>query len=299
MHGGVEGSVFGAWDFLKSSATSDLMEKLFLSFKRGKFLEKLYTKFKEKDETTLNKAIAVKYCTYQSHRKYNFLCKIQKSTYDPTSESFGKSMLSYGDYNINAYKKPMSNSAVESFIKTLDIGQLHQIEGYSGVSRTVTALVTMIVDLNLIVPSINKSLIWFNGNINHFVVEFSDNGAPESAEITMTIGTLSLWNYGNRIRSRDSHYLLHMLSASEKDEVCESLWQQHCKEMRLIESNVLVNGVRCTFEFVPSTDTAWLCFAANVLGCSATYPSPFANVHKGDLSEMGGSIGTAKTDRYY
>ena len=58
--------------------------------------------------------------------------------------------------------------------------------------------------------------MWFNGNVNNFVVEFSDDGAPESAERTMTIGTLSLWNYATRIHSRDFHFLLHMITASEK-----------------------------------------------------------------------------------
>ena len=42
-----------------------------------------------------------------------------------------------------------------------------------------------------------------NGNVNNFVVEFSEDGAPESAERIMKIGTLSPWNYSNMIRSRD------------------------------------------------------------------------------------------------
>ena len=63
--------------------------------------------------------------------------------------------------------------------------------------------------------------------------------------------------------------------------------------MKLIEGNIItINGVQCTFQFYPSADTAWLCFACNVLGCSATYPSPFANVHKRELVKMGCSIGT-------
>ena len=54
----------------------------------------------------------------------------------------------------------------------------------------------------------------------------------------MTIGTVSLWNYGSRIRSREFQYPLHMLtgSASEKDDVCELLWKQHSDEMNLIEN---------------------------------------------------------------
>ena len=68
----------------------------------------------------------------------------------------------------------------------------------------------MIVDLNLKVKSLKDKLLWFNGNTNHFLVEFADDGAPESKKKTMTIATISLWNYGSRIRSREFHYPLHM-----------------------------------------------------------------------------------------
>ncbi|XP_066914986.1 uncharacterized protein [Clytia hemisphaerica] len=298
-HGGAEGANYGAWDFLQSNASSNMMEKLFLNHKRGKFLQTLYGKFKVNDKGALDRAIALKYSTFQSRRKYTFQCKIQKSMYDPSSETFGKISMTYGEYNLDLNTKSISHQSVDKFVKGLNIGELHQIEGYSGVTRTLTALTTMIVDLNLKVNSRRENLKWFKDNVNHFIVEFSDDGAPESSERTMTIGTLSLWNFGNRIRSRDYHYLLHMLSASEKDRVCEYLWQQHCEEMKLIEGNILmINDTQCTFEFVPSADTSWICFAANVLGCSATYPSPFANVHKGSLTEMGGSIGTKKEDRW-
>ena len=37
--------------------------------------------------------------------------------------------------------------------------------------------------------------------------------------------------------------------------------------------------------------TAWSCFAYNGPTCSATYHSPFALVHKNDLSQMTSSIG--------
>ena len=57
------------------------------------------------------------------------------------------------------------------------------------------------------------------GNANYYIVESSDDGAPESSEQTMTIGTLSLGNFGNRICRRDFHDLLHAISASGKDKV--------------------------------------------------------------------------------
>ena len=204
IHGGFEGSLYGAWDYLKSNASADLMETLFLKYKRGKFLEKLCGKFKQKDDAGMKNALAVKYLNFLSRRKYNFLCKIQQSTFDAESETFSKNTLTYGDFNLDIQTKSISHSAVDLFVKDLDIGELHQIPGYSGVTRTVTALVTMIVDLNLKVKSLSKNLIWFNNNVNHFVVEFSDDGAPESSERTMTVGTLSLWNYGVRTEAEIS-----------------------------------------------------------------------------------------------
>ena len=45
------------------------------------------------------------------------------------------------------------------FIDSLDIGNFHQIDGHSGVTITVTALITMIVDLNLKIPSLKRNMI--------------------------------------------------------------------------------------------------------------------------------------------
>ena len=39
----------------------------------------------------------------------------------------------------------------------------------------------------------------------------------------MSIGSLTCWNFGGMVRSRDCHYLLHCLSVSEKDPVIEDL----------------------------------------------------------------------------
>ena len=135
--------------------------------------------------------------------------------------------------------------------------------------------------------------------INHFIFEFSDDGAPETKELTMTIGSMTLWNIGNRVRSREFHYPLHLVSANEKDVVFENLWLEHTEEMNIIENNVLhVNGETITVEFQPSADQAWKCWAASVLPASATYPSPYANVHKSQLTEIHGSIGDNGTDTW-
>lgn len=207
--------------------------------------------------------------------------------------------MSFGDTKLDLRSPSISHIAVDSFVKNLDIGEIHQIPGYSGVTRTVTALTTMIAHLNLKVKPRKENLMWFNNNPNHFVVEFSDDGAPESHEKTMTIGSLTLWNFGSCVRSREFHYPLHMITTSEKDDICSSLWMQHTDEMLLIESNIFtINDEKVTFEFQPSADQAWQCWAANVLTQSATYPSPYANVHKNDLKKIGCTIGHAKGDTW-
>ena len=98
IYGEVEASLHGAWDYFKSNASSKLIEQLFLSFKRGKFLQKLCGKFKEKDEVSIKMAVPLKYHSFVSRRSYNFLCKIQLNNYNPENDSYRKNMMSYGDY---------------------------------------------------------------------------------------------------------------------------------------------------------------------------------------------------------
>ena len=105
-----------------------------------------------------------------------------------------------------------------------------------------------------------------------------------------------MWNLGQRVRSREFHYLLHTASISEKDDICNSLWMKHSEEMEILEGNILIiYGEKCTVEFQPSADQSWQIWANNVLSASATYPSPYANVHKADLCFIGGTIGKDNT----
>ena len=67
MVGGFEGSIYGALEFFKSNATPELTEGLFWGYKCGKFLEKLYSKFKENDKASVMKEVPVKYLNFLSH----------------------------------------------------------------------------------------------------------------------------------------------------------------------------------------------------------------------------------------
>ena len=74
--------------------------------------------------------------------------------------------------------------------------------------------------------------------------------------------------------------------------VLESLWQQHTDEMLLLESSVFTVCQReCTFEFQPSADMSWQNWGCNEVNNAAKYPFPYANIHKGNMCIMGGSIG--------
>ena len=122
-----------------------------------------------------------------------------------------------------ALPKIVSDFKVDHFVKSLDIGHVCHISNYPGVSCTVTGLVFMILDLHLRLPNLTKQLIWFNGNKYHLLFQFSDDAAPETSELGMSIGSLTCWNFGSRVRSREFHYLLHCLSVSEKDIVMENI----------------------------------------------------------------------------
>lgn len=68
-------------------------------------------------------------------------------------------------------------------MRNLDIGHVNKIPNAPGVSRTITGLVFMIIDLHLRLPHLSNKLIWFDDNTNHFRFQFSDDGAPESSQL--------------------------------------------------------------------------------------------------------------------
>ena len=69
--------------------------------------------------------------------------------------------------------------------------------------------------------------------------------------------------------------------------------------MQVMEGNVVtVCGYKCTVEFQPSADQSWQNWANNELNQAATYPSPYANIHHGELSHMSGTIGHSESDKW-
>ncbi|XP_068690926.1 uncharacterized protein [Montipora foliosa] len=301
IHGGKLGSHYGAWDYIVANAPKELVGDFITSYKRGKYIQEVFEKAMKEHQAapeTLNQAIACKYQNFLSRRKFNLVCKTQSSYFNAESEVWVPRNVKCVGLDLRV-PRLASHDAVEKFVKGLNIGMVSQIPNAPGVSRTVTGLVFMILDLHLRVPHLTKKLVWFNDLENHFVFQFSDDGAPETSQMTMSIGSLTMWNLGKRVRSADFQYLLHCVSLGEKHEVLEDLWKQHTNEMALLEGNMItVCGKQCTVEFQPSADMCWQSWANNEINQAATYPSPYANVHKGSFCTMGGSIGYSPSNTW-
>ena len=85
IHGGEEAAIIGAWDFLASNASKDVMDKLIGSYRRGKYLEgvsgRAVTDFNNSEEA-LKQAVALKYKNFLSRRKFKLICKTQNSVFN-------------------------------------------------------------------------------------------------------------------------------------------------------------------------------------------------------------------------
>ena len=91
------------------------------------------------------------------------------------------------------------------------MGHVSQIPNYLGVKDSNWPG-SLILDLHLCLTYLKNSLSWLNDNLYHFIVQFSDDSAPETSYFSMPIGSLTLWNFGDKLQSWNYQYLLHCLS---------------------------------------------------------------------------------------
>ena len=76
--GGFEPSLYGAWDFFTANASEEMMKKFMSSYKRGKFLQGIFSKAMtdyQKSEKAIKQSVAHKYQSFLSRRKYNLIAK--------------------------------------------------------------------------------------------------------------------------------------------------------------------------------------------------------------------------------
>ena len=139
------------------------------------------------------------------------MCKTQTSYFNAESEVWVPRNVKCTGINLRV-PRPVSNAAVDKFVKELDIGTVNRVPSAPGVSRTVTGLVFMIMDLHLWVPHLARSLFGSYSSFRMMV-------PPETSQMTMSIESLTMWNLGDRVRSSNFQYLLHCVRLGE---------YQHC-----------------------------------------------------------------------
>jgi len=225
LQGGETGSFYGAWDYLAANAPKELTTEFIVLYKRGNHLKKIFSNAMNAHETSptaVKQAVATKYQNHLSRRKYTLACRTQSSFFEPESETWLPRNISCVGIDLRL-PKLACNLAVEKFVNRLNIGHVTQLPGVAGVSRTITGLVFLMIDLHLRVPHLSKRLLWYNDLENHFIIQFSDDGAPETGQLSMSIGSLTSWNFGDRFRSSAYQYLLHCVSLSEKQSVGRSV----------------------------------------------------------------------------
>ena len=119
-------------------------------YKRGKYLQKTLGKamkdFQSSPES-IKHAVAMKYQNFLSRRKFNFVCKTQSSYFNGENEVWIPRNVQCLGINIRV-PQAVSDNVVDKFVKDLNIGHCNQIPSTPGVTRTVTGLVLMIMDLH-------------------------------------------------------------------------------------------------------------------------------------------------------
>lgn len=148
--------MYGAWYYVSSAAPQRQMEFFFKGYKWGRFLQGIYGKaIKEygNSEEALKQAVAMKYQAFLFRRKFQFICKTQSSVFNAEQNVWVPRNINSAGVNISL-PRIASDEKVDTFVKRLDTGHVSEIPNYSGVFRTVTGLVFMILDLHLQLTSL-------------------------------------------------------------------------------------------------------------------------------------------------
>ena len=148
--GGGTGSYYGAWDYIAANFPKELIDEFVSGYKRGKYLQenlgKAMKEFQPSPES-IKHAVAMKYQNFLSRRKFNLVCKTQSSFFNGKNEVWIPRNVQCLGINIRL-PQAVSDKVVDKFVKDLNIGHCNRIPRTPGVTRTVTGLALMIMDLH-------------------------------------------------------------------------------------------------------------------------------------------------------
>ncbi|XP_078620594.1 uncharacterized protein LOC144887315 [Branchiostoma floridae x Branchiostoma japonicum] len=294
INGGPDGAAVAAFGLMVELASYEKIDKLMTKYKKGKYLQFKFnsiTQKYEKSSDNIERSLAVRYNGELSRRDYQFQCRTTRSVFDPTKKVYIP-RNSYIDGVTVRPSRLVSSSKLQSVVDSMDIGHIHPMPGHVGAMRPLVSLTTMIVDMYLRLPHLRSQLRWFKGRKNHFIFLFADDGTPETKDTSMTVATLTCWNFGKQVRSRNTQFLIHVVSASEKAAVLRAAWGEITFQAGLMEAeSITIAGELCTFEFRAGGDESWAATALGETTGAATYPSPWANVSKSNMFIVGGKFG--------
>ena len=115
----------------------------------------------------------MRFVVAKSRRAYQFYCRLETSVYNADTHEW---TLNHGLAG-NQIKAPVSDYKIDKHVKSMDMGEVHPIDGACCAYRTVSSLCYMIIRLTNSLYALKRCLIWFKGNENHFIIEYSDDTA--------------------------------------------------------------------------------------------------------------------------
>ena len=162
IHGGQQGALYGAVNFLVTQAPVQVMSDLAILYKKAK--ENAQTiEQNEEQETKLDGFIQDrkrKYANYLPKRKFKFLCKMQTAVIEGNEDKVLKRITKF--HNLTLRDGAVLHA--DNLVKAVDsinkfLGPVFQIPRMMGVSRTVTCTVLMVINHVMSVNHLADSLV--------------------------------------------------------------------------------------------------------------------------------------------
>jgi hypothetical protein len=190
-------------------------------------------------------------------------------------------------------------------VNDIDIGELlpianlcrhlpseDKVDGvYRNLETLLVSLAKFYLDTNCYRKPERDRLRWFGGDVGHFRVAISGDGAPFGKWDESMSWLVSFLNVGPRVASPNDKFLLFGANCKEVVVQFCTLLVKGCAEIEQRTYNIGDVTVKFTFDLVPS-DMKFLAFTNAEISNSACYFSSFASACNTDLICLEGHFGT-------
>ena len=145
-----------------------------------------------------------------------------------------------------------------------------------------------------------EGLLWFNNEVNTFVVALGGDGAPFGKQDTACSWLCSFLNRGKHVLSSNENFLIFGANCHEDSLVVQRYVKFLFNEISHIEKQIFsVDGVDFKFRFSEfPNDLKMLAVLAGELPVSARYFSTFANVNTNNCDNPSGTFGQSSNDTW-